>query len=217
MIEPAWEVDWFESGGQILHRIESAGRTAYKSEDKITPDSSKRFVRAILRLGHLSVIEHVAVTARITCDRGISHELVRHRLASYTQESTRYCNYSKAKFKNELTFIMPRFLIGESSYAKEIWFQTLADIEKAYLDLLKAGKRPEEARSVLPNSLKTEIVMTANLREWLHFFNLRTSKKAHPDMRYIAQGLLKDFQDHIPLIFDGVGENYETSKSTGPV
>lgn len=187
----------------ILKQIELAGRTAYKSEDKITPDSAKDFVKMIMERGHQSVIEHQFITVRIICDRGVSHEIVRHRLASYTQESTRYCNYTKGKFGSEITVIEPCFWTQNDERYK-VWKQTIEQIEAGYNKLIELGATPQEARSVLPNSLKTEIVMTMNLREWRHFFTLRTSKAAHPQMREVAVPLLEEFKKSIPNIFDDI-------------
>lgn len=188
-------------GDYILKQIELAGRTAYKSEDKITPDSAKDFVKMIRGRGHLSVFEHQFVTVRVICDRGVSHEIVRHRLAAYTQESTRYCNYTKGKFGSEITVIEPCFWTQDDQ-RYQVWKQTIEQIEAGYNKLIELGATPQEARSVLPNSLKTEIVMTMNLREWRHFFTLRTSKAAHPQMREVAIPLLKEFQKLIPVVFD---------------
>lgn len=195
-------------GQAILKKIEKAGRTAYKSEDLITFDSAKDFVKQIVSKGHLSVIEHISLSVRVVCDRGISHEIVRHRIASYTQESTRFCNYSKGKHGNQLTFIKPCFWKSDNKTDKdkyEIWLKTNEKIEKSYLSLIRDyGATPEEARSILPNSLKTEIVMTMNLREWRHFFVLRTSEAAHPQMKEISIPLLNDFKKMIPIVFDDI-------------
>lgn len=194
-------------GEYILKQIEKAGRTAYKTEDKITADSAKKFVKKILDMGHESVIEHYNITVRVICDRGITHEIVRHRIASYTQESTRYCNYSMGKFGGEIMVIKPCFWDSGSEKDKkkyEIWEDAMKSAEKAYLELIRLGASPQEARSVLPNSLKTEIVMTLNLREWRHFFKLRTSNAAHPQMREIAQPLLDELKRQIPVIFDDI-------------
>lgn len=194
-------------GYGILRDIEAAGRTAYKSEDAITSNSAKMFVDKIIRSGHHSVLEHRCVSARVVCDRGISHEIVRHRIASYTQESTRYCNYSKKKFGNEITFILPQFLTNatEDSKLYAAWKRAMEESESVYLWLLENGASPQEARSVLPNSLKTEIVMTMNLREWRHFFTVRTAPNAHPDMQVIAKELLARCRQSIPVVFDDVG------------
>jgi len=205
IIRPYFIIEDSIDGEEILRRIERAGRTAYKSEHKITPDSAKKFVKMILDLGHESVIEHEKVTVRVICDRGISHEIVRHRIASYTQESTRFCNYSKGRFGSEITVIKPCFW-DDGSKEYKIWRDAMENAERAYMELIKLGAKPEEARSVLPNSLKTEIVITMNLREWRHFFKLRTSKRAHPQMREVATSLLQAFKEKIPVIFDDIGD-----------
>jgi thymidylate synthase (FAD) len=203
IVEPKIVIESDVDGDYILKQIEKAGRTAYKSEDKITQNSANDFVNMIRQRGHLSVIEHQFVTVRIICDRGVSHEIVRHRLASYTQESTRYCNYTKGKFGSEITVIKPCFWDEEDERFK-IWKQSIEQVETAYNKLIALGASPQEARSVLPNSLKTEIVMTMNLREWHHFFTLRTARAAHPQMREIAIPLLKEFQIRIPIVFDNI-------------
>jgi thymidylate synthase (FAD) len=200
-IKPIAVIESHVDADYILKQIELAGRTAYKSEDKITNDSAKDFVKMILKRGHLSVIEHQSVSVRFICDRGVSHEIVRHRLASYTQESTRYCNYTKGKFGSEITVIEPCFWSQDDERYK-VWKQAIEQIESAYNKLVELGATPQEARSILPNSLKTEIVVTMNLREWRHFFTMRTSAAAHPQMREVAIPLLKEFQKQIPIIFD---------------
>lgn len=190
-------------GDELLRRIERAGRTCYKSEDKITVDSAKKFIKKILAMGHESVIEHEKITARVVCDRGVSHEIVRHRLASYSQESTRYCNYTKEKFGGEITVIEP-FFWPHNDEKHRVWKEAMEGAERAYLKLTELGASPQEARSVLPNSLKTEIVMTMNLREWRHFFKLRTSSGSHPQMREIAVPMLREFKRLIPVVFDDI-------------
>lgn len=208
IIKPRMEVLWTEAGDVMLRRIEIAGRTAYKSEAGISQDSSREFVKMIVARQHLSVLEHVVVSARVVCDRGISHEIVRHRIASYTQESTRFCNYSDERFGGEIAFVLPSFLYEKAEedplFGK--WRHAMLEAERTYLEMLRLGAKPEEARSVLPNSLKTEMVMTMNLREWRHFFSLRTSPSAHPDMQIMAKVLLVEFRSHIPIVFDDVGE-----------
>ena len=183
--------------------MEQAGRTCYKSEDKITDGSAEKFVRNILKRGHEAVIEHASLTVRFTCDRGVSHEIVRHRLAAYCQESTRYCNYSKDGFGGEITVIKPMsFDCSDSPY--RIWKRSCENAETAYFDLLNEGCTPQEARSVLPNSLKTEVVMTADMREWRHFIRLRCAPAAHPDMRVVA-GLLYDLlKSTYPVFFEDI-------------
>jgi len=185
----------------MLKKIEAAGRVCYKSEDKINDTSSELFVKSIINRGHESVIEHEKITVSIICDRGVSHEIVRHRIASYSQESTRYCNYSNDKFGNELTFIKPCFW-KESDPCYALWKEQMQPIENTYFQLISAGALPQEARSVLPNSLKTEIVVTMNLREWRHFFRLRTAPGAHPQMREIANKMLDDFKNRVPVVYD---------------
>ncbi len=203
VITPGFEFLQKPDGEQILRNLEYIGRVCYKSEDKITPDSAAKFVGILIKNGHESVIEHEKITVKITCDRGISHEIVRHRLASYSQESTRYCNYNKERFGSELTFIRPYFW-NEDPAKYALWEQAMAQIETAYLRLVETGAAPDEARTVLPNSLKTEIVMTMNLREWRHFFILRTSPKAHPQMCEITIPMLKAFQQAVSVIFDDI-------------
>jgi len=156
IIAPSHKILYMSDGESILKQIELAGRTCYKSEDRITPDSAKGFVKRILDSGHHSVIEHINITVRFICDRGVTHELVRHRLASYSQESTRYANYSEDKFGKEITVIRPLFWAeGSEDYLE--WLSAMKQAEKAYMRLIKIGSRPEEARSVLPNSLKTGV------------------------------------------------------------
>lgn len=207
---PYAEIDWetAESGTlSILQRIEVAGRTAHKSEDKIEPGSEVSFADMIMAKGHYSVLEHVSVSARVICDRGLSHEIVRHRLAAYTQESTRFCNYSKDKFGTEITVVLPSFLWEDpDELSWRVWHELQLASERTYFELLDMGVKPQFARSVLTNALKTEIVMTLNLRAWRHFFFMRTSKAAHPDMQYLAGMMLDEFRDHIPILFDEVNE-----------
>lgn len=196
------------NGAEILKKIELCGRVCYKSEDRITEETSQRFIRSIIKNGHISVLEHVSFSIRFIVDRGISHELVRHRIASFSQESTRYCNYG---CQNEITVIQPIFYT-EGRPGLEKWALACLQSEKTYMSLLANGSTPQEARSVLPNSLKTEVIMTANLREWRHFFTLRTDKAAHPQMHEITIPLLLELQQLIPVIFDDINVWYYNSK-----
>lgn len=199
--------DWKTAHDTILRMIEKAGRTCYKSEDKITHESASKFVRNIVKHGHEAMLEHANMTVRFVVDRGVSHELVRHRVASFAQESTRYCNYSQDKFGKEITFIKPLFL-KEGSKAYKDWESACSNVESCYMLMLDDGCTPEEARCVLPNSLKTEVVMTANMREWRHFFRLRAlgeTGKPHPQMQEVALPLLHDLQKYLPEIFDDLG------------
>lgn len=203
IIEPSVEILTPIDGEAILKMLEAVGRTCYKSKDKIKEGSAEKFISNIVKRGHEAVIEHYNITVKFICDRGVTHEIVRHRLASYCQESTRYCNYSNDKFNGEITVIKPMFLeVGTDGW--ELWRDACAMAEKFYFDLLDFGCTPQEARAVLPNSLKTELVMTANIREFRHFFNLRCSKAAHPQMREVANMLLKEFKERIPVLFDDI-------------
>ena len=212
IIKPSYVIERLDNGEEILRRLERYGRLAHKSEDMITPESARKFIKSILDMGHHSVIEHEYMTVRFICDRGVTHELVRHRLAAYTQESTRYCNYSKGKFGGEITVIEPYFwrqAVQEIDAKKlclyERWKKACLDAEGSYLRLLDEGASAQEARSVLPNSLKTEIVVTANLREWRHIFKMRTAQDAHPQMREIMVPLLKEVQKRVSVLFDDIG------------
>ena len=237
IVSPSHEIMFMPDGDLLLKNIEMAGRTCYKSEDHITPDSAAGFVARIIASGHHSVIEHMNITARFICDRGVSHELVRHRLAAYSQESTRYANYGKEKFGNQITVILPLWYpnlrFGEYAEAsggegegdlvlpdsvdsealtpaETTWLRAMLRSESAYLALLAAGEKAQQARSVLPNALKTEIVMTANLREWRHVFSLRCSKAAHPQIRELLMPFLAEVHERIPAIF---GDLYEKHRN----
>lgn len=203
IVKPGFEVLSPLDGMEILRHLEKCGRVCYKSEDRITEDSCIPFVRGIVKRGHEAVIEHASVTVKFTVDRGVSHEIVRHRVASFAQESTRYCNYAKDKFGEEITVIEPCFFERGTALWDE-WEKGCKAAEKSYFALLEAGATPEKARTVLPNSLKTELVMTANMREWRHFFKLRTDKPAHPQMREVACMLLAFFKENIPVLFDDI-------------
>lgn len=204
IIEPSIEILTPINREEILKHIELCGRVCYKSENRITEDSAAKFVKAIIARVHEAVIEHQSISVRIICDRGVSHELVRHRLASYCQESTRYCNYDK---DGEVTFIKPNFWIlddeGKNNVRWATWEMAMHDAEKNYFKLIEYGATPQEARSVLPNSLKTEVIMTANLREWRHFFKLRCAPAAHPQMRQVAWMIYEEFRTQLPEIFEG--------------
>ena len=195
------------NGIDILKDIEKVGRTCYKSEENITDDSASKFVKMLIKNGHEAMIEHNAISVRFICDRGVSHELVRHRIASYGQESTRYCNYSKDKFGNQITVIKPYFW-KDGTFGIKIWETSCEESEYRYFQLIDCGATPQEARSVLPNSLKTEIVMTMNLREWRHFFRLRCDIAAHPQMRQLTIPLLKEMSELIPVVFDDIKDKF---------
>ena len=240
LIKPSYEILTNIDGQQILKHIEQIARVCYKSENNITDESAKTFVNGLVKRGHTAMIEHSSISVKFICDRGVSHELVRHRLASFAQESTRYCDYSKDKFNGELTFIIPEWLDGHLNsghyYKKpmtlpytehnaiyyefdngmegyisadfpedvEIFCQSLIDAESYYMLLKDCTWRAEQIRAILPNAIKTEIVVTANLREWRTIFQLRTAKAAHPQMRELMIPLLKEFKEKIPGIFDDI-------------
>lgn len=186
--------------------IELCGRVAYKSEDKITEDSHIKFIQMILKRGHEAVIEHASASLLFVCCRGCSHELVRHRIASYTQESTRFVNYSQDKFGNEISVIRPPGLEGDELAA---WEYVCKCSETAYMAMIARGVKPQIARSILPTCLKTEIVATANAREWRHFFKMRCAKDAHPQMREVALAALEILHNECPTIFQDYWDMYK--------
>jgi thymidylate synthase (FAD) len=237
LIKPYTQILSPINGEEILKFIEIVARTCYKSEDKITEDSTHKMVKSLIDRGHEAMIEFYDITVKFVCDRGVSHEIVRHRMASYAQESTRYCNYSRDKFNNQITFIIPEWLKelksgiyevewpekdfyiitpaeaegtwipNENGTLKEdymMWVDSMVRAEHNYNQLIALGWQPQQARAVLPNSLKTEINVKYNLREWRHFFKLRCSTAAHPQMRELTIPLLAEFQSKIPVIFDDI-------------
>jgi len=200
IVRSSYEIMDELNGEAILKKIEVCGRVCYKSEAKITPESAEKFVRNVIKNKHESVLEHVSFTVRFIVDRGVSHEIVRHRIASYSQESTRYCNYGH---DDQIEVIHPMFYEQDSAdYG--LWENSCLLAEDVYMTLIDRGSPPQEARSVLPNSLKTELIMTANLREWRHFLSLRTDSAAHPQMREVTIPLLLELKNKIPVVFDDI-------------
>ena len=206
-----------EGGIDELKHIEKIGRVCYKSEGKITEDgeSAKKFVKMLIDRGHEAMIEHSSLSVKFVVDRGVSHELVRHRIASFAQESTRYVNYSLEKFGNEINVIDIRDGINLDNKMKNMdsdtisaimgeWCLAMEDAEKHYMKMIELGATPQIARSVLPNSTKTEITITANYREWRNFFKLRVPNTAHPQMREVTIPLLKELKRRLPIIFDDI-------------
>lgn len=206
-MDPSIEILSDVDAYKIMKNIETCGRVCYKSENLINEESAKKFIKRIIASGHESVLEHEKLTIKFICDRGVSHEIVRHRIASYSQESTRYCNYSQEKFGKELTLIRPCFWKDDEEKYR-IWCDVMEKVECSYNELMSMGAKPEEARSILPNSLKTEIVVTMNLRELRHFLRLRTSTKAHPQMREVANMLLRYVKESLPVFFEDIGNEY---------
>lgn len=179
--------------------VERAARTCYKSEYKIGDGTTAEFIMTLIKNGHLSVLEHASATIQFVADRGVTHELVRHRMASYCQESTRYCNYGADRFGGKISVIEPPF---DCPVASAIWEGAMERAETAYFGLLACGQSPQLARSVLPSSLKAEIVMTCNFREWLHVFALRCSPKAHPQIRQLMTEARAVLAERCPEVFD---------------
>lgn len=209
-----------DDGIEELKHIERIGRVCYKSEDKISEDgeTAKKFVKMLIDRGHEAMIEHSSLSVKFTVDRGVSHELVRHRIASFAQESTRYVNYSLDKFGNEINVIDINGGINLDNKMKDMnaldiaaiiyeWRMAMQDAEKHYMNMIELGATPQVARSVLPNSTKTEITITANYREWRNFFKLRTAPTAHPQMREVTIPLLKELKNRLPIIFDDIEVN----------
>lgn len=210
IIKPSYKIltPISEGGIEELKRIEKIARVCYKSEDKITEDgeSAKRMVASLIKSQHEAMLEHGSISVLFTVDRGVTHELVRHRLASFAQESTRYVNYSGDKFGSEITVIEPLFFVDRPDMYK-LWKENCEAAEKTYMDMIKGGASPQEARSILPNSVKADITVTANYREWRHILNLRaagTTGKPHPQMQEIMIPLCKELQQRIPIIFDDI-------------
>lgn len=211
IIEQSYEI--LSIPQNLLPTLELAGRTCYKSEDKITADSAEKFVAMLVKRGHHAMIEFGSIIVKFVTNRGVTHELVRHRLCSFAQESTRYVNYGG----HDIAFIRPVWctesvcgdytgesesippVFDEATYA---WCYAMQASERWYNELLADGWRPEQAREVLPNSLKTEIVVQANIREWRHIFNLRTSASAHPQMQALMKPLLDELRGKLPVVFD---------------
>jgi thymidylate synthase (FAD) len=210
-------IEWMDKepdGAQMIANVARMGRICYQSEGKT---SDEDFVRRLIERGHTSVLEHEKVSVIVLCDRGVTHELVRHRIASYSQESTRYCNYSREKFGSGVTYInLNPGLELDPAKLNELqrdlilteWLVACEDAEKHYLRMLELGASPQIARSVLNNSTKTQIAITMNLREWRHFFALRCAPAAHPQMRELALKLLEKLHDAIPVLFDDLMEVY---------
>jgi thymidylate synthase (FAD) len=204
IIRPSWEILNEPNWGEVMLQLERAMRTCYKSEDKITEGSAEKLIRSIIARGHESTLEHISFSVKFIVDRGVSHELVRHRHCSFSQESTRY-----VKYDGEMEFIMPPWVSAhiEAGDTDDVWLSSMAFAEERYRALLGRGWLPQQARSVLPNSLKTEIVVTTNLRDWRHIFHLRCDKTAHPQMREVMVPLYDYLVSKCPAIFDTVAFN----------
>lgn len=205
VVKPTWRIAALTEADpkRLMEHLEAMGRICYQSGDLANETSYEQFLKSIIKRGHEAVLEHATVTAVVICDRGITHEIVRHRIASYCQESTRYCNYSKDKFGNEISVVAPPFW-DEGSPEYQTWYDSCTRAEAAYFELLGLGATPQEARDVLPNSTKTQIAITMNIREWRHFFRLRCNPAAHPQMVEIACKGLVEFYDYFPCLFEDI-------------
>ena len=185
-----------------MKRIERACRTCYRSEGKITEDSYKNLINNCITRGHESVLEHEKVTVRIYSDVGSYKDLTRHRFASFSVESTRYCSYDKDKYGNEIAFMNPVYIENKEMY--ETWKKTMQEIENSYIEMKKLGATTDMCRELLPHSTAGEYTMTANIREWKHILSLRTTKHVHPSIRQVLIPLLKYFKEEMPEIFGDV-------------
>ena len=210
IIKPKVEVEPFD-GVKIMKNIERACRTCYRSENNITEDSYKNLIKNCINRGHESVLEHEKITVRLTCDIGVYKDLTRHRFASFSIESTRYCNYSKDKFNNQLKVIEPCNIESNSELYSN-WIDTIDFIEKEYIAMSKNGATPDQLRMILPHSTAAEVTMTANIREWKHILELRCSKGAHPAVQQVMIPLLLYFKEQMPEIFNNIDYNKEFSK-----
>jgi len=190
------------NGVELMKNIEKAGRTCYKSEVQ-SEDSYKRFINSIISRGHESVLEHEKVTVRFVADRGTMWDITRHRHASFSIESSRWCNYGKEGFGKEIKIIEPFFLVNDKE-KYSIWENAMKAAEEAYMKLIDMGCPPDYARMTVPASLATEIVMTANIREWRHIFNLRCAKPVHPHVKQVMIALLLHFKKVMPELFEDI-------------
>ena len=202
IVDPWIQVEEYDSV-KIMKNIERACRTCYRSEGNITEDSYKKLITNCINRGHESVLEHEKITIRLTCDIGVYKDLTRHRMASFAIESTRFCNYSKGKYGNELTFMRPSNM-EEGSEIYNIWYKTMEMIEKSYLEMAEKGAKADQLRMMLPHSTKADVIMTANIREWRHIFKLRCAPAAHPSVQEIMIMLLNEFRKKIPVLFDDI-------------
>lgn len=210
IIKPWIEIEKID-GKSIMQNIEKACRTCYRSENLITEESYKNLIKNCLNRGHESILEHEKITIRMCCDIGVYKDLTRHRFGSFSIESTRYCNYGKDKFDNEIKFIEPcNIEKGTTEYAQ--WFNTMNIIEKTYNEMTRLGCIPDQMRMILPHSTAAEVVMTANIREWRHILSLRAAKMTHPSVQQLMIPLLLYFKEKMPELFDDIEYNTEFPK-----
>jgi thymidylate synthase (FAD) len=205
VVSAGYEILRIPNGKSCLLDLEEFGRTCYQSLGKIHEGSAEKFVAMLIRKGHESVLEHHRITVKFICDRGVSHEMVRHRLASFSQESTRFCNYSKGAFGKQITVICPPFDNDKFGAQCATWYNYACAAEEGYMGLLERGASPQDARALLPVCLKTEVIMTTNLRHWRNVLAQRVDKDAHPQMRELMVPLLAELKTLSPVVFDDIG------------
>lgn len=210
IIKPSVEIMQEIDGDKILKHLELCARNCYKSEGNITEDTSSaiKMINKLIELDHTAMLEHYNITVKLICDIGVYKDLTRHRHASYAIESTRYCNYSKDKFGNEISFIKP-CNIEELSDLWNEWAGQMKEVEITYRKMAELGAKPDQLRMILPHSTAASVVMSANIREWRHIFKLRCSKAAHPSVREVMLMLLNEFHSKIPVLFDDIFEEYK--------
>lgn len=211
IIEPIVEVEKVDYN-KIMKNLERACRTCYRSEDKITEESYKTLLKNCINRGHESILEHEKITIRMICDIGVYKDLTRHRHASFSIESTRYCNYGKDKFENQIKFIEP-VNIEKNTELYEEWKTSCEEIEKHYIKMVELGATPDQMRMILPHSTAALVTMTANIREWKHIFSLRCTKHAHPAVEQIMIPLLLHFKQNMPEIFENIEYDEEFAKN----
>lgn len=212
IIEPSVEIISEIDGSKILKHIELCARNCYKSEGLITEDdtSARKMIQKLLELDHTAMIEHYNITFRLICDVGVYKDLTRHRHCSYAIESTRYCNYSKDKYDNNIKIIRPVNMENkEGNPIYEEWYQAMVDMEKHYMKMAELGCKPDQLRMLLPHSTAASVICTCNMRELRHIFNLRCAKAAHPSVRQVILMLLEEVHNKIPVLFDDIFDKYK--------
>lgn len=213
IVEPSVEIITEIDGNKILKTIERAARTCYKTEDNISEDASsaKKMISKLIEMGHTAMIEFADIHVILTADTGVLKDLTRHRHCSFAVESTRYCNYSKGKFGNEITVIKP-CNIEEGTKEYDLWLECMENIESTYNKMAELGCKPDQLRMLLSHSLKCNINLKANIREWRHIFSLRCAKAAHPSVQQIMKMVLVEFHKQIPILFDDLYEKFILEK-----
>ena len=211
IVEPVVEIEKVDYN-KIMKNLERACRTCYRSEDKITEESYKTLLKNCINRGHESILEHEKITIRMVCDIGVYKDLTRHRHASFSIESTRYCNYGKDKFDNEIKFIAPENIEKGTKLYQE-WQTSCEEIEKHYIKMVELGATPDQMRMILPHSTAAVVTMTANIREWKHILSLRCTKHAHPAVEQVMIPLLLHFKENMPEIFGNIEYDEEFIKN----